>query len=132
MAVIGLSLLAAVVGGLATWRAIRTMASGPVEHDPHVYWALGLGALVPGWLIVFLALLGPTIRPQVDPVLEVSWVGSTATALAGVIATEARVRRAMESEPSPSAGHYWRLGLLGLVPAWALALLGYGWRAVGL
>ena len=98
------------------------------SRDQHAYWALGLVTLLPAWLVAFVGLLGttPGVRPQLMP--GAAWLLSAAAALAGAIATEARVRGAGDSEAAHRASRLWRLGLLALLPAWVIALIGYAAR----
>lgn len=130
MIVIAVSLLVALIGVVATWAAIGHVAAGASERDPHVYWLLGLAALVPAWLVVFVALLGPTSRPQPEPVSAIAWVLSTATGLIGAIVTEGLLRRASESGHSRLPPACWRLGLLGFAPAWLIALTGQAAKTI--
>jgi|SRR5689334_2553500 hypothetical protein len=95
------------------------------SRDPHAYWALGLVTPLPAWVVAFLGLLGtqPGGKPQL--VSTAAFVLSSAAALVGAITTEAYVRRVGDSVSAQHAGRLWRLGLLVLLPAWAIALIGY-------
>ncbi len=93
--------------------------------DPHAHWSLGLVGLLPAWLIVFVALLPATPAPRPQFVTGVAGMLSGATALVGVIATESALRAATESGGGDvPAARSWRLGVLALIPAWAVGLLG--------
>lgn len=127
MWVIVASLFLGMVGALATRAATHGLAAG-AERDPHVYWVLGLGGLVPAWLLVFLVLLGPTPTPRKELISAVAWILSTAAALVGAIATEGWLRRAGEATTVRPPAYYWWLGLLGFAPAWAIALVGHALR----
>ena len=50
---------------------------------------------------------------------------SGAAGLIGAIATEARVRALGESAEVHHAERLWRLGVLALLPAWGIVLVGY-------
>jgi hypothetical protein len=122
MTAIGTSLLLGLLGVVATRAAVAHLADDG-DRDPHVYWALGFAALVPAWLVVFLALLGPNARSRPELVPAVAWVLSAASGLIGAIGTEGWLRRADAAAESPFAS--WRLGVLGSLPAWLIALGGY-------
>jgi len=129
MRVIALSLLVGLLGVVATWLAIGRLAARATECNPHVYWVLGLVAALPAWLVVFLSLLGSTPAPRPEPVSSVAWISSTAAGLIGAILTEGAVRRARGAGTMSTPRTSWRLGLLGLAPAWGIALLGYALKA---
>lgn len=115
---VGLARTVASRGALARWTERKP------DSDPHAYWLAGFVALVPAWLVAFLTLLptsaGP--RPRFEP--GALWVLSASAGLIGAIASEARVRAA-EAEARLRPAALWRLGMLGLAPAWLLALLGH-------
>jgi hypothetical protein len=125
MVAIGTSLLLALLGVVTTRKAIGRLGAAGVDRDPHVYWALGFAALVPAWLVVFLALLGPTARPRPELVPAAAWVLSAAAGLIGAIASEGWLRQAVEAAGSRSPRACWWLGLLGSLPAWLVAAAGY-------
>ena len=118
------SLLLALAGVLTTRAGMNRLAGGSVR-DPHAYWALGLVALLPAWLVVFLALLPdvPGMRPQL--ISAVAWLLSAASGLVGAIATEGRLRHLDESGLHPPPSRLWRLGVMALAPSWAIALVGH-------
>jgi hypothetical protein len=117
------SLLLALAGVLATRAGTNRLAGGSAR-DPHVYWALGLVALLPAWLVVFLALL-PVPGMRLQLISAVAWLLSAAAGLVGAIATEGRLRHLDESGLHPSPRRLWRLGVTALAPSWAIALVGY-------
>jgi hypothetical protein len=123
--IVGVSVGLALVGILISRWGVGRLGADATPHDPHTYWFLGLLALVPGWLVAFVALLGtrPGLRPEVAAM--VPWILSIAAGLVGAIASEARVRGADEAEPASC----WWAGLAGFVPAWALAVAGHVARA---
>lgn len=112
-----LGLLGVAASGLAVARLRRQED----RWGPLAYWLLGLAALFPAWLVVFVALLG-----SASPLPGASrvWILSSAAALLGVIATDAATRRLHESDRARSPVTYWLLGVVAFVPAWAFALLG--------
>lgn len=130
MWVIVSSLLVGVLGVVAARVGLDYLCARAVDREPHVYWVLGLVAPVPAWLILFWVLLAPSpgLRPEV--VSAGSWIVSTAAGLLGAILTEGSVRRMSESETSYPPLAYWRLGLFGFAPAWAIALLGYALKTI--
>jgi hypothetical protein len=117
------SLLLALAGVLATRAGTNRLAGGSAR-DPHVYWALGLVALLPAWLVVFLALL-PVPGMRLQLISAVAWLLSAAAGLVGAIATEGRLRHLDESGLHPSPRRLWRLGVMALAPSWAIALVGH-------
>jgi hypothetical protein len=92
---------------------------------PNVYWAFGLVALLPAWLVAFVTLLPdvPGTRPQLIP--AVAWLLSSAAGLVGAIGTEGHLRRLDESGLCQSPRRLWRLGVMALAPSWAIALGGH-------
>ena len=124
MRTVVLSLLVATLGLVASRWASRVLARRDADRDPHVHWALGLVALLPGWIVGFVALLGsaPVRRPE--PVAAVAWTVSAAVALIGAIATEARVRRRAETGDGATPAWQWRMGVLTLVPALLAVVVG--------
>jgi hypothetical protein len=118
------SLFLALAGVLATRAGMNRLAPGS-GRDSHVYWALGLAALLPAWLVAFVTLLPdvPGTRPQL--IAAVAWILSAASGLLGAIATEGRLRRLAESGSPLSPGRLWGLGLVALAPSWLIALVGH-------
>jgi hypothetical protein len=117
------SLLVGALGLLVSWAGSRRLSEVRTPLDPHAHWSLGLIGLLPAWLIVFVALLPATPEPRPQFVAGVALMLSGATALIGVIATESALRAAAESSGVPAARSWW-LGVLALIPAWAVGLLG--------
>lgn len=120
-----LSVVLGLVALVASRAALGRLTADDRPRDPHVYWGVGLITLLPPWLVLFVSLLGstPGSRPRGSGV--VFFVLSAAAALLGAIATEARVRDAGEVVPVREAARLWRLGVLAVVPAWALVLVGH-------
>jgi hypothetical protein len=113
--------IAIVVSRVALGRLVADGAS----RDPHVYWALGLVTALPAWLVAFLGLLGTQAGAKPPLASGAAWVLSAAVGLVGVIATEARIRRAGDSVEAHRAVGPWRIGVLALLPAWGIALIGH-------
>lgn len=130
MRVIVSSLLLGVLGVVAARVGLGCLSARAVDRDPHVYWLLGLVALVPAWLVVFWVLLDPSPKQRAEMVSAESWILSTAAGLIGAILTEGLVRRTSESETNHPPLAYWRLGLFGFAPAWGIALLGYALKTI--
>ncbi len=121
MRVIGISLAIGLLGALASRGWAQRLASQGSGADPHAYWFLGFAALLPGWLVALLALLGPAPVQRLRGLTEAAWILSAAAGLIGAIATEALVRRDWDAERR----RHWWYGLASLVPAWLISLIGY-------
>ena len=91
------------------------------------YWVLGLIGLLPGWLVAFWGLLGPSVgRPR--PGSEVAWILSSTAGLLGVIVTDAIASRRRAGPNDPGlVRDQWLLGVIALAPAWIIALVGLAW-----
>jgi hypothetical protein len=114
---VALGFLGVVATGLVATRFRRT----PDHFGPQAYWGIGLAALFPAWLVVFLSLLGGvSLEPGLANRL---WVLSSAAGLLGVILTDGVTRRLHTAGPR-SPVTYWLLGVVALLPAWLVALLG--------
>jgi hypothetical protein len=125
MLIIALSMLLVLVGVVMGWVGLRRLTADATSRDPHAYWALGLMTLLPGWLAAFVGLLGTAAGGKPELVPAVAWVLSAAAGLIGAIVTEARVRGVGESAEVHHAPRLWRLGVLALLPAWGIVLIGY-------
>jgi hypothetical protein len=119
------SVLLGLIGIVASRIGLTHLTAEGASRDPHAYWALGLVTLLPAWLVAFVGLLGttPGVRPQL--VSGAVWLLSTAAGLIGAIATEAGVRGAGDSVEAHHATRLWRLGVLALLPAWVIVLIGH-------
>ena len=93
-------------------------------RDPHAYWLTLLVTLALAWLTAFVTLIPtpPGARPQFTS--AALWILSASAALIGAIATEAQARGA-ESDRQLQLVTLWRLGVLGFIPAWVLAMSGH-------
>jgi hypothetical protein len=117
-----LSIVLGVLGFFATGSVVPYLRSWVSDWRPQHHWFLGLGALLPAWLIAFLALLPHSIEPGRGAPLPRSVLLCSVTALFGVILTEIAVRQLDKRGYSLSPFSYWLLGVAGLVPAWLIAL----------
>lgn len=114
------SVVCAILATAATRAALGRWMAAPAGH--HVPWAIGLTSLLPAWLVAFVPLLGPL--ESREPLRIALWLLSGWSALGGAILTEALVRTRVEaSERSPVRA--WRLGMLGLAPAWLVAVIAH-------
>lgn len=125
------SVLAAIVGVGAAWLALRRLERGPAEHAPDLFWLAGVLALLPAWLVVFLALRERLGGRKPDPEVAIWWMLSAAAALVGAIVTHARLRRIGAAEPAAPGRRGWTTGLLTLLPAWGVAALGLVFGGAG-
>ncbi|HEV8306116.1 MAG TPA: hypothetical protein VGW35_00500 [Methylomirabilota bacterium] len=121
------SVALAAVGVLITRAAVGYVRRRPGGGAMR-FWLLGLLALLPAWLVAFVALLGasPTGLPETGGAAR-AFVTSSAAALLGAILTDHAVRRLDASGGGDRPLTCWLLGVAALVPAWLLALLGLGW-----
>lgn len=125
MWIVGTSLVLAFLGVVATRTAVANLAAGAPERDPHVYWVLGLVALLPAWLVPFVALMGSAPTPRVYLSWAIPWALSSSAALVGAIVSEAAVRRGVGASGPSSPARCWRLGAVWFAPAWVITLLGH-------
>lgn len=115
-----------VAGMLATWIWMTCLARR-LSFDPIHAWLLGLGALLPAWLIGFVGLLGPSMGERPEPSLAMGLIFSSSAGLLGIILSDAAVRRFRESGREHRPVTYWLLGVAALLPAWGIALLSLTW-----
>jgi len=119
------SVVVGVLGVLVTGGGTAYFGARRADLSPHLYWMLGLGGLLPGWLLAFLGLLGSSpIRGRPEPSLEVSFILSSSAALLGIILSDGAVRRLRVSGRPYRRVVFWLLGVAALAPAWGIALLG--------
>ncbi len=113
----------AVAGVVASGAVATRLARRAAPADPaRAAWLLGLLALVPAWLLPFLALLAAAdVGAVVHGPPRLAFLVVSATAILGVIASDALLaRRAAPGRWSVRA--CWLLGAAALLPAWIVAL----------
>ncbi|HEY6365374.1 MAG TPA: hypothetical protein VI585_11355 [Candidatus Binatia bacterium] len=115
------SIVLGVLGILGTGAMVLYVSRWMSNWGPRQHWLLGLMALFPAWLIVFLGLLPSSVGPERDP-LPRSALLSSVVALVGVVFTDTVIRRLDKSGYFLSTFKYWLLGLAGLLPAWLITL----------
>jgi hypothetical protein len=121
------SALVAVLGASVTGALARRLGTAIPQRSPHVFWLLGLGAILPAWLVEFVLLLAR--NPETFPFLKRLVLAGIAVALLGVVVTDAVVRR-HAAAGAPAAGPLaWLLGVAALAPGWLILLLARGWFA---
>jgi hypothetical protein len=116
------SLLAAAVGIALTATLVRRLASAGGDHEVEVYWALGLAALTPAWIIEFLAILGAGAEPERR--VRLFAMASVGVAMGAVLISNAIARRLDAAGPGRRPYACWLLGAAALAPPWLLALVG--------
>ena len=115
------SIVLGVLGILGTGAVVLYLSRWVSNWGPRQHWLLGLMALFPAWLIVFLGLLPSSVGPESNP-LPRSALLSSVVALLGVVSTDTVIRRLDKSGYFLSTFKYWLLGLAGLLPAWLITL----------
>jgi hypothetical protein len=91
-------------------------------YEPQRAWLIGLAALFPAWLLAFLGLLEMASGLGSEVSLPHSALWSSGAGVLGVVLTDAAVRRLSDAGRTDPLLP-WLLGVIGLVPAWGLALL---------
>jgi hypothetical protein len=94
------SAFAAVLGVVITSMIIRRLRAAGSEMEPEFYWALGLGAITPAWLVAFRSLLEP--EAAAGGRLKLFFMAAIGVGLAGVITTDVLVRRLRATDVRPS------------------------------
>jgi hypothetical protein len=116
------SLLAAGVGIAVTAALVRRLGAPGGDREVEVYWALGLAALTPAWIVEFLGILGASVEPP--RAVRMFFLASVGVAMAGVLLSNTLVRR-LDAPGSPRRPYAcWLLGVAALVPPWLLAFVG--------
>lgn len=82
-------------------------------------WFLGMAALFPAWLIAFLGVLAPAGGAVPRFVL----IGASSAPLLGIIITDTVIRRVRGVSNVRRPVTYWFLGVVALLPGWAIALV---------
>ena len=119
------SILVGAVGVLGSGAAACYLKGRASEWRPQHYWFLGLAGLFPAWLVAFLGLLQPLTKETAEAPLPPRALFSSAVALIGVIATDYLLRRLQKSGHTLPLVTYWIIGVIALVPAWLIALVGF-------
>src|SRR5262249_5385643 len=125
MPIIASSVVLVLLGVVVSRVGLTRLTADAASRDPHAYWALGLIALLPGWLVAFVGLPGPGPGPEPARVGGGGLGLAAGAGVIGRIATEARVRGVGDSVEVHHATRLWRLGVLALLPAWGIVLVGY-------
>lgn len=118
------SLIAGLIGVLATWFLTLRLERAGSRRQPELFWMLGLAALGPAWLIAVFGLLGRMSGRFPEMSMAAWWIVSSAAAVLGVIVTDGMVRRLRESDQPRLRARCWLAGIGAFFPAWCLALLG--------
>ena len=119
------SIITGVMGALGTWVAVIYVERRGCEWRARHYWFLGLAGLFPAWLSAFLGLLPPVARAAVETPLPPPAILSSGAALFCIIITDYLLRRLQRSGLALRAVTYWIIGLVALLPAWLIALVGF-------
>jgi hypothetical protein len=109
--------------GTGLWLMARSRQQ---DHGhPLRVWGLGLGAVLPAWLLAFLGLFAaPTGQSAVAVTLPPAAIWSSGVGLLGVVATDAAVRRLHAAGRLNGGALSWLLGVVALLPGWGVALFG--------
>ena len=118
------SILTGLLGVLGTGLTTAYLSRWNSSRGGTIYWLLGIAALLPAWLIAFLDLLGRSSGPRPNKASIAAWILSSSVALLGVILTDGALRRLRESGRDHRPVTCWLLGVVALLPGWAIALLG--------
>ena len=119
MRIIAVALVLGFLGIVVTRVSVGSLARSESPPDAHAYWALGLVSLVPSWLVASFGLLGTTPGQRPEALGAAAWILSGAAGLVGAIFTEGCVR---DAEMLASPLQSWRIGLIGFLIAWAIAV----------
>jgi hypothetical protein len=116
------SALAAAVGIVITAALVRRLASAGGDHEVEAYWALGLAALTPAWIIEFLGILRGGLEPSRG--VRLFFMASVAVAMAGVLLSNTIARRLDAAGPGRRPYACWLLGVAALALPWLFAFVG--------
>jgi hypothetical protein len=119
-----ISVLLGLVGIIGT-RAWIGRPTGPAHDRVYLLWALGILAVLPAWVVVFVYLIPSGIDDvRTRGTGAVVWMCSIALGLTGAIMSEARLRHLHDSAEGISPARAWSFGLWAMIPAWVAMLLG--------
>jgi hypothetical protein len=119
------STLAALLGLVITSMIVRRLRASNGKREPEIYWALGLAAMTPAWVLAFQGLLQP--GAAVGGRLKLFFMAAIGIGLAGVITTDLLVRRLRATGVRASPLTLWLLGVVAFLPTWVLTLFGRSW-----
>jgi len=118
------SVLMGFVGIITTWVWMRRLYSAaPNQHNAYFSWSLGILAVLPAWLLVFVHLIPARFDGHSENTGAVVWLCSIALGLSGAIMSQARLRHLRDSAAGLSPSRAWSLGVWTMIPAWAAMLL---------
>jgi hypothetical protein len=116
------SLLAAAVGIAVTAALVRRLDAAGGDHEVEVYWALGLAAMTPAWIIEFLGILQGGLEPPRS--VRLFFMASVGVAMAGVLLSNTIARRLDAAGPARRPYACWLLGIGALLLPWLFAHAG--------
>ena len=114
------SAVASVVGLAGTAALVARLKSRWPAWGPERYWVLGLAALLPAWLMAFLATIGP---PGGEGPNKPLFIITSALPLLGIIVTDALLRHWRAEGRAPGPIGSWFLGIVAILPGWGLTLI---------
>jgi hypothetical protein len=115
------SLALAVLGLAASrWGAAAVARRGPAAGS-RAAWLAGLPALLPAWLLAFVALLGGAGAAGGPP--RTAFLGASAAAILGVLASDWLLVREERRPGGARPLACWLIGTAALGPGWLAALL---------
>jgi hypothetical protein len=117
------SVLAGVTGVIGTRAWIRRPTTRDGDNS-YLFWSLGILAVLPAWLVVFVYLIPSSLGVRTHATEAVLWLCSITLGLTGAIMSEARLRHYEGSPEGLSPSRAWSLGLWAMIPAWGAMLLG--------
>jgi hypothetical protein len=117
------SVLAGVTGVIGTRAWIRRPTTRDGDNS-YLFWSLGILAVLPAWLVVFVYLIPSSLGVRTHGTGAVLWLCSITLGLTGAIMSEARLRHYEGSPEGLSPSRAWSLGLWAMIPAWGAMLLG--------
>lgn len=115
------SVALAVLGLAASRWGAGALARRTPEAGRRAAWVAGVLALLPAWLVPFIALLGAVGSAGAPP--RFAFLAASATAILGVIASDGLLARAERAGAARAPDRPWLLGALALLPGWLTALV---------